>query len=75
MRFHYYPETDSLYIDLSERISADSQEVAPGVVLDFDTDGRLVGIDVENAAEVADLSRVEAIALPIEAGAVAKQQT
>ena len=45
------------------------------MVLDFDTDGRLVGIDVENAAEVADLSRVEAIALPIEAGAVAKQQT
>jgi len=39
MKFHYCPETDSLYIDLSEKVSADSQEVAPGVVLDFDEEG------------------------------------
>ncbi|MGQ9553426.1 MAG: DUF2283 domain-containing protein, partial [Anaerolineae bacterium] len=31
MKLHYYPETDSLYIDLSEKLSADSLEVAPGV--------------------------------------------
>ncbi|MBC7226040.1 MAG: DUF2283 domain-containing protein [Thermoflexales bacterium] len=34
MTFHDYPDTDSLYIDLSERTSEDSREVAPGVVLD-----------------------------------------
>jgi len=45
VRLHYYPETDSLYIGLSERHSADSREVASGVVLDFDAEGRLVGID------------------------------
>ena len=38
MKFQYYPETDSLYIDLAERPSADSREVVPGVVLDFDAD-------------------------------------
>ncbi len=42
MKFHYYPETDSLYIDLTDRTSADSREVAPGVVLDFDEGGSLV---------------------------------
>jgi len=65
MKFHYYPETDSLYIDLSQKASADSQEVAPGVVLDFDTNGHLVGIDIDHASRTVDLSRLEAEALPI----------
>ena len=65
MKFHYYAETDSLYIDLSERTSVDSQEVAPGIVLDFDAVGRLVGIDVDHASVNADLSKLEAVALPI----------
>ena len=65
MRFHYYPETDSLYIDLVERPSASSEEVAEGVVLDFDSEGRLVGIDIDHASKVVDLSRLEAEALPI----------
>ena len=65
MKFSYYPDTDSLYIDLSERVSADSMEVASGVLLDFDADGKLVGIDIENASAIVDLSRLEAEALPV----------
>ncbi len=64
MKFHYYPETDSLYIDLADRPSVDSQEIAPGVVLDFDAEGRLVGIDIDRASQVVDLARLEAISLP-----------
>ena len=65
MKLHYYHETDSLYIDLSERVSANSREVAPGVVLDFDAEGQLVGIDIDHASKIVDLSRLEAEALPI----------
>jgi len=65
VRFHYYPETDSLYIDLSEKASVDSLEVTPGVVLDFDAEGRLVGIDIDHASKVVNLSRLEAKALPV----------
>ena len=65
MRIHYYPETDSLYIDLSEKKSADSLEVAPGVVLDFDDTGALVGIDIDHASQVVELSRLETEALPL----------
>ncbi len=72
MKFHYYPETDSLYIDLVDRPSVESREVAPGVVLDFDSTGRLVGIDIDNAKMNVDLSRLEATTLPIGAVAVAK---
>lgn len=65
MQVHYYSETDSLYIDLSEKVSVDSREVAPGVVLDFDIDGSLVGIDIDRASKVVNLSRLEAAALPV----------
>jgi len=65
VKFYYYPETDSLYIDLSEKTSVDSREVAPGVVLDFDAEGHLVGIDIDNASKIVNLSRLEAKELPI----------
>jgi uncharacterized protein YuzE len=44
MRLVFDPATDSLYIDLSDRPGVDAQEVAPGIVLDFDGHGQLVGI-------------------------------
>ena len=49
MKIHYYSDTDSLYIDLSSKTSVDSREISPGVVLDYDSDGGLVGIDIDNA--------------------------
>ncbi len=67
MKLHYYPETDSLYINLNERPSVDSDEVAPGVVLDFDEKGRVVGIDIDHASEVLDLTTLEAVAIPLKA--------
>jgi len=51
MRLSYYPETDSLYIDLAERPSAESREVSEGIVLDYDSAGNLVGIDIDNASK------------------------
>jgi uncharacterized protein YuzE len=72
MKFHYYPETDSLYIDLSEKPSADSREIAPGVVLDFDAEGRLVGIDIDHASKVANLSRLEVESLPVDSISMAR---
>ncbi len=65
MRFHYYPETDSLYIDLSHKSSVDSIEIAPGVVVDFDENGNIVGVDIDHASHIVDLSRLEAVSLPV----------
>ncbi|MDP2300936.1 MAG: DUF2283 domain-containing protein [Ignavibacteria bacterium] len=64
MKFNYYPETDSLYIDLSEKTSVDSKEVANGVVIDFDEEGNIVGIDIDNASKIVNLSSVESVSLP-----------
>ena len=67
MKLHYYPETDSLYIDLSARPSADSREVADGVVLDFDQQDNIVGIDIQQASLKLDLRTLETRDLPVEA--------
>ncbi len=64
MKLHYYPETDSLYIDLNSRPSADSREIADGLVADFDAEGNVVGIDIDHASEKLDLKTLEAISLP-----------
>lgn len=58
MRLAYDPETDSLYIHLSEKEAANSDEVAEGIVLDFADDGALVGIDVQHASKTADIQRL-----------------
>ena len=50
MKINYYAETDSLYIDLSGKLSVDSREVSDGVVLDYDEDGNIVGIDIDHAS-------------------------
>jgi uncharacterized protein YuzE len=65
MRFHYYAETDSLYIDLLEKDSVDSREVSAGVVLDFDESGILVGIDIDHASKHVDLEKLSIESLPV----------
>jgi len=65
MIVEYFPETDMLYIQLAEGISAESEEVAPGIVLDFDEENRLVGIEIEEASSRLDISRLEIRALPL----------
>jgi len=65
MKLYYFSEADSLYIDLSDKVSADSREVAPGVVSDFDSHGHLVGIDIDHASQIVNLSRIEAEVVPL----------
>ena len=64
MKLNYCPETDSLYIDLSEQPSAESREISEGVILDYDSGGNLVGIDIDNASIKVDLKRLVLSKLP-----------
>ncbi len=64
MKLQYYPDTDSLYIDLSEKTSAESVEVSEGVVLDYDENGSLVGIDIDNASRKIELKELVLSKLP-----------
>jgi uncharacterized protein YuzE len=66
VKINYDAATDSLYIHLSERASADSDEVAEGVVLDYDAAGVLVGIDIQHASRRTDLATLSVNKVPIE---------
>ncbi|MBI3813973.1 MAG: DUF2283 domain-containing protein [Nitrospinae bacterium] len=71
MKLNYYPETDSLYIDLSEKTSVESKEISEGVVLDYDETGKLVGIDIDNASKKIQLKELILNRLPSDVHTVA----
>jgi uncharacterized protein YuzE len=64
MKLHYYPETDSLYIELRAAASAETREIAEGLNVDFDKDGNVVGLDIDGASGKLDLGSLETTDLP-----------
>jgi uncharacterized protein YuzE len=71
MKLHYYPETDSLYIELKAEPGSETREVAPGLNVDLDAKGDVVGLDIDHASLKLDLSTLETIALPVRSAKVA----
>ena len=64
MKLHYYPETDSLYIELKTTPGAETREIVEGLVVDLDKNGNVVGLDIDHASRKLDLSVIETFALP-----------
>ncbi len=64
MKVNYHAETDSLYIELFDEESADTREISEGVLLDYDTQGNLVGIDIDNASRKVNLHKLIVSKLP-----------
>lgn len=48
MRLKVDKESDALYFRLDESAVVESEEVEPGVILDFNVDGKVVGIEILN---------------------------
>jgi len=66
MKLNYYKDTDSLYIDLSSKPSSDSREISEGIVIDYDANGNIVGIDIDNASRKVDLKEISLSKIPAE---------
>ena len=66
MKLNYFKDTDSLYIDLSSKPSIDSKEISDGVVLDYDSDGNISGIDIDNASTKVNLKEITLSKIPAE---------
>lgn len=71
MKLNYHPDTDSLYIDLSEKPSVETREISAGVLLDYDANGNLVGIDIDNASSKVQLKDLFLSRLPSKVETVA----
>jgi uncharacterized protein YuzE len=50
MKVSYDPETDALYVRFAKAPVCESDEVRPGVVLDYDPDGRIVALEILDAS-------------------------
>ena len=66
MKINYYRDTDSLYIDLSSKTSVTSAEISEGVVLDYDAEGNITGIDIDNASRKIELGEVVLSKIPLD---------
>ena len=51
MKIDYDPEVDALYVRLGESAIEESEEVQPGIILDFDAAGNVVGVEVLRASQ------------------------
>lgn len=71
MKLHYYPETDSLYIELKAEPGTESREVVDGLVVDLNAKGEVVGFDIDQASKHLDLTTLETVALPLRVTKVA----
>ena len=63
MKIEYDQQADAMYIRLRAGVVAESDEVRPGVVFDFDADGRVLGIEMLDVSERTDNPRELAMEL------------
>ena len=62
MRMHYDEKADALYLRLDDSKIIESEEVQPGIVLDFNAEKQVVGIevlDVKRRVPKADLTQLK----------------
>lgn len=64
MKLHYYPETDSLYIELKPEPGTETREITDGLNADLNAKGEVVGFDIDQASRHLDLSTLGTVGLP-----------
>ena len=64
MKISYFPDTDTLYLALSDRDSTCSEAINDHVIVDFDGDGRPVAFTLEHYSAISDQLSVETL-LPV----------
>jgi uncharacterized protein YuzE len=56
MKIRYFPDTDTLYIELADRASNSSEAVSDHLIVDFDEGGKTVGVTLEHYSQISDSS-------------------
>ena len=59
MQLTYFPDTDTLYIDLADRPSTESEVVNDNLIIDLDSEGRPVGITVKHYSQTVTTQAVD----------------
>jgi uncharacterized protein YuzE len=53
MRVRIDPKADAIYLDLTEHEIVNSEEVSEGIIVDYDRNGRVVGVEILDASKKA----------------------
>ena len=64
MKIRYFPDTDTLYIALADRLSSRSEAITENLIVDFDDQDKPVGVTLEHYSSISDTSTIETL-LPI----------
>ncbi|MEK7586694.1 MAG: DUF2283 domain-containing protein [Patescibacteria group bacterium] len=51
MKFNYDKKVDALYLRFNEELYHESDEVSPGIILDYSQKGKIIGLEVLNASK------------------------
>ena len=51
MKLQYDRKVDALYIRLNDKRYVESDEIAEGVIFDYDAKGKIIGIEILDASE------------------------
>lgn len=54
MNIKYDKEADAMYLKFSDAEVAESDEDKPGIIIDYDKDGKIVGIELLDASQQTD---------------------
>jgi uncharacterized protein YuzE len=46
MKFEFDPQADAVYLELTDAEVEESREIQPGIIMDYDAEGRIVGIEI-----------------------------
>ena len=65
MQIQYFPDTDTLYINLADRPSVESEAIHENLVIDLDHQGVPIGITIEHYSSAVDSTAIETILPPL----------
>jgi uncharacterized protein YuzE len=61
VKLHHDPETDAVYLRLDDSPIVESEEVRPGLVLDFNADDQVVGIEILKVRQRVPLANLKQV--------------
>lgn len=65
MKIQYFPETDTLAIELTNKPVASTDAITNDLVLDYDNQGKIVAITIDNYSKNVDAVNLQTLNLPL----------
>lgn len=56
MKLEFDPQADAVYLELTDAEVEESKEIQPGIIMDYDAEGRVVGIEVLYVSKRTEVS-------------------